>query len=350
MSDGADPFDHVEAQPRAIETLRAALDRDRLASAYLFEGPSGTGKAKTALALAERVIARAEGAEDRVTLSERIGRGLHPDVRVFPPREEGDRNLPVAVVRDEILPFAQFAPFEASDAFLVFPDADVSFPLHHPEGANAILKTLEEPRRGVHFVLLSSRPDRLLPTIRSRCQRVSFSRLPDATIDAILAREGVPEAARLIATALADGRADKALDLARTNEHGRSIAEERFELAVRADEAAASGRPGAVIDVAEEIGRRVDLLPTLEVLGAYYRDVARAALGLPDPGLAFRHEAARIRARGALVGAGRVSEAVTGLRAVEEALRVNANKELVLADWLFALGPVPMPPRLARRR
>lgn len=344
------PFERIEGQPRALATLRAAVSRQKLASAYLFEGPSGVGKAQAALALAELVLASSEASPEPGSLAHRIEAGLHPDVRVFAPREDGQRNLRVAFVREEILPYAQFAPFESSDAFLVFPDADVSFPMQQPDGANALLKTLEEPRPGVHFILLSSRPERLLPTIRSRCQRVSFVRLSDEAIDRILTRAGVPEATRIVVTALADGRADKALELATRDEAGRSIAEERFELALQADEAAAEGRPADVLAIAEVLGKRADLAGTLEVLTAYYRDVARAALGVSDERLSFRHEAPRIRERAEVVGARRAAEAVDGLRVVEETLRRNAHKELVLADWLFSLGAHPTPRRLSRSR
>jgi DNA polymerase-3 subunit delta' len=344
-----DPFASVLAQAPAIETLRAAIERDKLASAYLFEGPSGTGKGRAAFALAEAVIARSTPAAQRADLSRRIAGGAHPDVRVFSPRAEGGRNLQVDVVRNEVLPFAQFAPFESKSAFVIFPDADVSFPEQHPEAANAMLKTLEEPRPGVGFVLLSSRPDRLLQTIRSRCQRVRFQRLPDDVLHRILEEAGVPEASRVVAVALADGRADKALAVGRVGEDGRSAADLLFDLALRTDEVAADGRPGAVVGMAEELARSPDLAGVLEALTAFYRDVARAALGMPDQALAFRHEAERIRARAGVVDARHAAEAVAGLREVEELIAVNANKDLAIADWLFSIGREPMPPRPKKR-
>lgn len=346
---GADAFASVQAQAPAVETLRAAITRDKLASSYLFEGPSGTGKGKAALALAEAVIARSTPEGLHAELGRRIASGTHPDVRIFTPRAEGNRNLQVEVVRNEVLPFAQFAPFESKAAFVIFPDADVSFPEQHPEAANAMLKTLEEPRPGVYFVLLSARPDRLLQTIRSRCQRVRFRRLPDDVLSNILAEQGVPEASRVVAVALADGRADKALAVGRVGDDGRSAADLLFELALRTDEIAADGRPGAVVSMAEELSRSADLAGVLEALTAYYRDVARAALGMPDDALAFRHQAERIRLRAGEVGARHAADAVAGLREVEELIAVNANKDLALADWLFSIGREPMPPRARKR-
>jgi len=114
-----------------------ARELDRVASAYLFDGPSGVGKELAALAFAIDIV----GAGDP-HVAERIKSGSHPDVRVFRPREEGKRNIQVDVLRTEILPLAQFAPFEATSTFFIFPEADISFPGFQPEAANALLKTL----------------------------------------------------------------------------------------------------------------------------------------------------------------------------------------------------------------
>ena len=146
-------LDAIEAQGSAVAALRRAIARDRVASAYLFEGPSGVGKEQAALGFAAEAIG--PGGADAAQLRERIAGDKHPDVRVFRPRDEGKRNIPVDFVRDEILPVARYAPFESARAFLVFPDADVSFPMEQPAAANALLKTLEEPRRGVTFILLA---------------------------------------------------------------------------------------------------------------------------------------------------------------------------------------------------
>ena len=323
-----DPLSEIRAQDHAIGILRAALERNKLASAYLFEGPSGVGKLQAARALARVLVSEGSSEIDR-----RIAAGSHPDVRVFPPRDEGDRNLQVAVVRSEILPIAQYAPFEAKRAFLIFPEADVSFPEAHPEAANAMLKTIEEPRQNVHFILVAERPDRLLATIRSRCQRVRFSRLPDAVIDSILVAQGVPEHERLAAIALSGGRADLALELTKDG-----LADALLALALRVDAAAASGRPGAIVSAAEELSRFEPLERALDALAMYYRDVAAAALGRPDDALAFRHRAPEIRARAEQLGAARAGRASSMLRELDEQLEQNANKEIAIGAMLAAIG------------
>lgn len=319
-------FEKVQAQDIPLGILERAVEAERVASAYLFEGPSGVGKRLAAVALAQRVI----GGDPAVDA--RIEAGSHPDVRIFLPREEGRRNIQVEALREQILPFAQFAPFEAKAAFLIFPEADVSFPEHPPESANALLKTLEEPRAGVHFVLLSERPDRLLPTIRSRCQSVRFARLPNDVLDAILAAHDVPEEARGPAVALADGRADRALALADGG------AKELFERALELDEVCTSGGPGALVRAAEELARGdADVATVLDALITFYRDVAAACLGLPDASLAFRHRAADVRARATRLSAKEAAERVELIQEAQIALfERNANPEIVLDALLYS--------------
>jgi DNA polymerase-3 subunit delta' len=317
------PFERVLAQPTAVDILARAVAQDRVASSYLFEGPSGVGKQRCAIALAQAVI----GGDAAV--ARRIAEGSHPDVRLFLPRDEGKRNIPVEQLRSEILPFAQFAPFEAKAAFLVFPEAEVSFPEHPPEVANALLKTLEEPRPGVHFVLLSERPDRLLPTIRSRCQRVRFGRLPNAVVEQVLAEAGIDPTAAGPAVALADGRADRALAL--SGGGARAL----LERAVALDEVATTGGPGALVRAAEELARDDAMADVVDAMAIFYRDVAVAALGLPDAMLAFRHDAAPIHAAAARLGAARAAERVEALEEARLALERNANPQIVLEALLY---------------
>ncbi|MCA9530150.1 MAG: hypothetical protein KC543_08435 [Myxococcales bacterium] len=335
-------LDAIEAQGSAVAALRRAIARDRVASAYLFEGPSGVGKEQAALGFAAEAIG--PGGADAAQLRERIAGDKHPDVRVFRPRDEGKRNIPVDFVRDEILPVARYAPFESARAFLVFPDADVSFPMEQPAAANALLKTLEEPRRGVTFILLAPRPDALLQTIRSRCQRLRFGPLPPATLERILAERGVSPEARGPAIALAGGRADRALELA---EQGRAAA--MLALALDVDAAVASRRPGRITDAAEALAKAEPLAVALDALGRFYRDVACVAVGAADTGgapeddprpthLAFGDalDTLRQRARGLSV-----MEATRRVAAVERARRSlarNANVQLAMDALVFGMS------------
>jgi DNA polymerase-3 subunit delta' len=328
-------FDGIAAQDGALRVLHHALLSNRVAHAYLFEGPSGVGKQRAAIALACALLcpkARA-GVSCTCSTCERVRAGNHPDVRVFRPRDEGDRNLQVELIRSELLPFTKFAPFEADAACVIFPEADVSFPIHHAEAANALLKTLEEPRARVTFLLLSERPDRLLPTIRSRCQRVRFRPLPTSTLVSIMASHEVPEAVRAPAVALSQGRADRALALSADN-----LVEKLVDFVVRVDEAVAAAKPGDLLDLAHELADDDQLELLLSALSLFYRDVAHIALHTPEPSLSFPHLAPTLAARAQTLGALACAERVAAIAAAGEAIDRNANAEIALDSLLFGFA------------
>lgn len=324
-------FDDVKAQPSAVRVLRAALDRDRVASAYLFEGPSGIGKERTAIAFASAALCTKKPniGCGMCETCRRVEGGKHPDVRLITPREEGDRNLQVEFVRSEVLPFSQFAPFEGPRAFLIFREADVSLPAHHAEAANALLKTIEEPRARVHFVFLAERAERLLPTIRSRAQRVRFQRLPELTLSQILESRGVHKDKHARAIALSAGSADRALAFA--GEGSEALA----ALVRRTDAAIESKKPSRVIASAEELAKHDDLHLVLDVLSLHYRDVAWTSLHSrpPEtsllPGDELRERAKTLSAEGA---ASRAIALVSAQQKLERAVNAELFLDALLPE------------------
>jgi DNA polymerase-3 subunit delta' len=317
----------VRAQDGAVQALARAQKQGRIASAYLFDGPSGVGKELAAIAFATDVVAAGDP-----HIVDRIEADAHPDVRVFRPRDEGKRNIQVEVLRSEILPLAQFAPFEATSTFFIFPEADVSFPGFQPEAANALLKTLEEPRPNVHFILTSERADSLLPTIRSRCQRIRFGRLPDSVLRSILAAENLPEETVDAAIALCAGRADVALALARDG-----AVDELTTLVSSIDDAVREGGPGTLVELSEQLGRRDDLELALLTLQSFYRDLSVTALGLGSEHLGFTALANELGERATSVSSSAAAARVSLIHECIRSMRQNANRQVALDSLLFGL-------------
>ena len=223
------PFSHILGQDAAIATLGAALRRGRVHHAYRFEGPDGTGKELAAFALAQALVCvggdplgcgRCDACRRAVTFSERPRAPIHPDVSIveknfYPPETIGRSRaelteISVDQIRTIVLSHAAYPPHEGrARVFIVRRAEELSI-----GAANALLKTLEEPRQGTHFILLSARGDRLLNTIRSRTLPVRFGPLPDDVVRGVLRAGNVPEDRHELAIELAAGSASLALELA----------------------------------------------------------------------------------------------------------------------------------------
>jgi DNA polymerase-3 subunit delta' len=195
----------IEAQPHARAVLMPVLEGSaRPSHAYLFHGPAGTGKRETARAFAAALLAH--GAGDPEGVAARARRGSHPDLTWVTP--SGATEMLVADIEEPVVAAAARTPFESSRRVFVIEAAHTL----NDQAANRMLKTLEEPASFVHVLLLSERPEEVLPTIASRCQHVRFDPLPPARIAAQL--HGPDEQRLLACSRLALGDAGWAAQLA----------------------------------------------------------------------------------------------------------------------------------------
>ncbi|MBM4321139.1 MAG: DNA polymerase III subunit delta', partial [Deltaproteobacteria bacterium] len=182
-------FADIQGQDAAVAKLRRALREGRVPHAYLFCGPIGVGKERTALVLAQALQCRKlpDDGCGRCEPCRKVAGARHPDVAVVRVPEGRSRVL-IEQMR-ELQQCLAFRPYEGRNRVIVFPDAEVMT----EEAANSLLKTLEEPPEQTHFVLTSSQPQNLLDTIRSRCQQVRFAPLSRAEVGRRLIMEQVDE-------------------------------------------------------------------------------------------------------------------------------------------------------------
>ncbi len=160
----------VEPHPHARAVLPAALAAGAASHAYLFHGPSGSGKRTVARAFAAELLA--EGAGDPEAVRERVRRGSHPDLTWVTP--SGASELLVGDVDEAVIGAVAHTPFESSRRVFVIEAAGTM----NDQAANRLLKTLEEPPPFAHLILLAEHREDVLPTIASRCQPVRFDPLP----------------------------------------------------------------------------------------------------------------------------------------------------------------------------
>jgi len=203
---------NVEGQPRVANCLSQALSRGRLAQAYLFTGPEGSGKRRLAAEFAKAVLCREAGpgvvgACGGCASCQAVDGGRHPDVALFQP-EKGKTAYPVRQVREEIRRQAYLKPALGGKRFLIVDRAEALTRGAGGQNASAdtLLKLLEEPPPDTIIILLASHPARLPDTVRSRCQQLRFDP-PDSENLArqLVAEDGLDRDEALFAAHLAGG-------------------------------------------------------------------------------------------------------------------------------------------------
>jgi DNA polymerase III gamma/tau subunit len=194
----------IDGQPRAVETLRAALASGKLHHAYLFEGPEGAGKVATARALAMALECEARDPDGcgECNGCHKVDAGTHPDVLWFDMTPKG-----LTERARELLTTLGFRPHEGRARVVIFDPAHGLAPVpERAEAANVLLKTLEEPPADTHFILVTAEPRRLPITVLSRCQRIRFAAkdqpvAPPEALDALEQALASPSAATLFQAA-----------------------------------------------------------------------------------------------------------------------------------------------------
>ncbi len=247
----------IISQHRVIEALKREIAQHRVAHAYLFHGPDGVGKRAVALALAQTLQCKqpvVPGEACGVCSScLKAGKMMHPDIHVlFPyptdvqtddiaerlrffadhpyspfdyvrrpslsdPTKMSNKQAiyTVARVNEELRRSMSFKPVEGQYKAVILTDVEAM----RLEAANAFLKLLEEPTDATIFILITTRPDRVLPTIISRCQRIRFDTLHATDIQHALQKtlQLPKEKANMIAR-MANGSFSRALELSENEE------------------------------------------------------------------------------------------------------------------------------------
>jgi len=205
-------MDRILGQPAALDALSNQLATERVHHAQVFHGPAGVGKFTTAIAFARELLCHnsvtdlhgnvsACGHCASCKLFDTLGqaddsddptaalRSAHPDLHIITKelalfsddkqtRDSKQSNIPLNVLKENLIQRVGLSPTMDHGKVFVVDEAELIDDI----GQNALLKVLEEPPENTYLVLITSKEHRLLPTIRSRCQRVAFGPLEDTAV------------------------------------------------------------------------------------------------------------------------------------------------------------------------
>jgi DNA polymerase-3 subunit delta' len=312
-------------QDAVVAMLRQGLARGALPHALLFVGPEGVGKRTTALALAaERMCTAGLGeACGRCAACVQVAAGTHPDLRRegLGVDERGERRERVLI--EQVRAVQSFLGGQAlagRGKVAIFEEAQALT----EDAQNALLKTLEEPPRGSLIVLVSHNASRLLPTVRSRCQRAAFVPLSVETISAILhERLGIAAEEAQVLSRYSEGSLALAAD--------RASLQAAHERATRILEAAHSGSyPEVVGTVRESLTTHRGVPLEMKALLGIVRRRMRASAGLVDP--------AELTPRGKTESLGAALHAAEAVYAAVVDFGRNANRSLAAERMALRIG------------
>lgn len=319
----------VLGQDRVVDAIRRSIAANRVAHAYLFEGPAGCGRRTTALAMIQALfcIQPVDGdACGQCRSCRKLDSGNHADLHILEPLPD-KRDISIEQVR-ELQQVLSLRPYEATrKACLIYPAERMTV-----GAANALLKTLEEPPGHAVMILLATQTDLLLSTVRSRCQHLRFSPLDDSIVARLLERQGMEPGLATTLAPLAQGSMERARDI-----DGEEDARQRSEMLTMLANAD-PGRIASIFDTSEAVaGNREETTGLFDLLISLLRDMLllrttgqEGIINLPLLN-ALTAEAARFSATA-------IMDALQLALETRRAVQGNVNAKLALDRFLLCYG------------
>lgn len=324
------------------QALRRAALENRVSHAYLFFGPDGVGKKLVAIEfarilncihLSDRIAEKKLGTNPCDCIScKKIKKGIHPDVFLI--EYGGIKDIKVDQIREEVEDRLYFRPFEGRFKVAIVDEAHRM----NLNAQNAFLKTLEEPPGDSVIILITSQPQVLLPTIRSRCQSFEFKPLSqDAIVEEIIKRKELSRDEAILVARLSGRSLGKALSL------DKDLLAERKEIIMKLS----SINPNSasqVLNFVESLPRGSTsqdvnkLMFIFDIILLWLRDVVLIKIGFSPDSLSNRDLSSLTHK---LADSWSMDNVLDKLKFLEkawyEAFRGNVNKQIMLENLVLKI-------------
>jgi len=344
------PWHEIKGHDAVAERFRRCLRRGRLASTFLFVGPSGIGKRTFALEMAKALLCETNSEADfdacgTCPVCVQVGSLSHSDLE-YVCKPDDKTTIPVETfigdrehrMREGLLHRIGLKPFQGGRKIAIVDDADTL----NLESANCLLKTLEEPPPKCVIILIGTSEQRQLPTIRSRSQVIRFSSLPATVVAELLVQQQLVDdlstAKRL--AALADGSLQRAVEMQqeglldfRDTLFSRLSAEKTDGIELQRDLAQFAESAGK--DTAD---KRLRIRHAADFAGEFFQQLARRLTGTAVVGDKSLVDAVEDACRHWHAGPASATQCVDRCLAVLGHVDANANPATLLECWADELS------------
>jgi len=324
------PFDAIIGHKQPKHFLQSALRSERLAHALLFHGDEHIGKRLMALVLTQAVNCDADPPLDPPDACgvcrscRQIESGAHPDVTILTATGDKGETDHTREIESRFI----YRPLIGRVKVVILDNADVL----RREAANALLKTIEEPPRDSLIILVSSQPEALLPTIRSRCQELRFAPLAlDVVEAAVRQRRGLSEPDARFLAVMSGGR----LGLALEAEPEALRAERAAFLRLMSRESIES--VGGLLSVCEAVGKSDQAKAALEWLTIWFRDLLLVKAGGDRARLVNADSLTQLNDLSARLTLETILTLAAYVATMHRGLERNLNKQMMLEGLLLRL-------------
>ena len=324
-------FSQIIGQNEVKNLLVRALESQSLSHGYLFEGPAGLGKRKTAVELASAILCREEEAPcGRCSSCRQVEAGTHAEFRWIQAPQEGKETVVSVEMIRSLIRDIYLKPYEGDHKIYVVPEAETMT----PQAQNALLKTLEEPPDHSVMILVSAQPERLLPTIRSRCQRLVFRPVSRQAIQLHLQdKKGIPEDKAISLAAFANGVPERALEMLENE-----ASQQRYRQFLQLTDSLIQGQYALAMEKGEFLQQEKNqTLWVLAIWQEWLRDLQILLMEGGEELLIHRNQLERLRKQASAYSAPVIKTGMLMLETAQEDLRNYGNLSFVVESLLINL-------------
>ncbi|KKI91620.1 DNA polymerase III subunit delta' [Bacillus sp. SA1-12] len=316
-------------QPRVMKLLANSIQKNRLAHAYLFEGKKGTGKKEIGFLLAKSFFCEnLQGFEpcEKCRNCKRIQSGNHPDVHLVEPDGLSIKKGQIQALQEE---FSKSGVESNKKLYMIIHADKMTV-----NAANSLLKFLEEPNANTIALLITEQYHRMLNTILSRCQLLSFQPLQPKSIEETLTQSGIPKQFAALASQLTNDK-EAAMEIAQDD----WFAQARLKV-IKLYEMVSDRNGQAPIFVHTEwmnhFNDKEKQETGLDLLLYIYKDVLSVQLGI-DEQVIFQDIIQQLKQHALQMTQRSVTEKMTSILEAKKRLHANVSPQLMMEQLVLTL-------------